>query len=150
MEGIGMRVLVIDDDPGVRTVLEIAFDAWSVVAVADGLEALAVLEDDAFDALVVDVMLPRLDGFAVVAEVRASPRHADIPVVMLTARAAERDHVRAFEAGADAYVTKPFDPDAVLGVLGEVLACGAGERARRRSSELARARLLNQIERAFD
>jgi DNA-binding response OmpR family regulator len=93
--------------------------------------------------------MPHLDGFAVVAEVRAG-RHADLPVVMLTARAGEGDHVRAFGAGADAYVTKPFDPDALLAVLEAVLRSGPRERARRRDAELARARLLTQIERVFD
>jgi CheY-like chemotaxis protein len=114
-------VLVADDDRDIRTL--IAFDlqeaGFEVVEVVDGADAVAAMETGGpFDALVVDMMMPRLTGLDVCRRVRSHADGADLPIVMVTARAGDEDREAAREAGVTEYVTKPFSP----GVLGEVLA----------------------------
>ena len=106
------RVLVCDDDPSVRSLLEVSlgFD-HEVLLVTNGQEALDLLAVDRdVDVLVLDVMMPVKDGLATLRELRADPDLADLPVIMLTAKAQDSDAAAGREAGADEYVTKPFDP----------------------------------------
>jgi DNA-binding response OmpR family regulator len=124
-----MRVLIVDDDPEIRVLLQTvlsfgAFDA-ELSEAANGPEALAVLDTVPVDVVLLDVMMPGMDGFEVLAAIRSRPALADLPIVMLTARAAESDHIAAFRGGADAYLVKPFDIDELAGVIGNVLAVGA-------------------------
>ena len=148
-DGIQTRVLVADDDEAIRALLEVMLENCTVVTTADGQEALAVLQDATFDAAILDVMMPVVDGFSVVDVMRRSSRHQDTAVVMLTARASEADHLRAFSAGADAYVTKPFNPDHVLTLLHMLRAQTSRERAEQRTRDLRRAQLFDHIERLF-
>lgn len=119
------RVLVVDDTASIRflirTNLELAgFEVDEAVDGADCLETLkglAVLPD----LVTVDVMMPRLDGVATVAAIRADARTRDIAVVMVSTQGQQADINRATEAGVDAYVTKPFDPDFLVQTVGEVL-----------------------------
>ena len=106
------RILVCDDDPSVRQLLEVtlAFD-HEVVLAEHGQQALELLAaGEQVDLVVLDVMMPVKDGLATLRALRAAPATADLPVVMLTARAQERDARQGMEAGADHYMTKPFDP----------------------------------------
>ena len=148
-DGMPRRVLVVDDDSAIRAVLEMMLDSCSVVTAANGLEALTVLEDAAFDAAIVDVMMPILDGFTVIDAIRCHPRHRDTAVVMLTARGSDADHLHAFSAGADAYVTKPFDPDHLVGLVNVLTARTPRERAEQRSTDFHRAQLLAHVEQLF-
>ena len=143
------RVLIVDDDSAIRAVLEVMLHDCTVVTAANGQEALTVLEHTTFDAAILDVMMPILDGFTVIGLMRRSRRHQNTPVVMLTARASEADHVQAFIVGADAYVTKPFDPDHVVRLLNTLTTRSPSERAEQRSKELHRARLLTHVEKLF-
>lgn len=106
------RVLVCDDDPSVRSLLEVTlgFD-HDVVMVTNGQEALDHLAGDGdVDVLLLDVMMPVKDGLATLAELRADPATAELPVIMLTAKAQDIDAQAGMAAGADEYMTKPFDP----------------------------------------
>ncbi len=106
------RILVCDDDPSVRQLLEVtlAFD-HEVHLAEDGQQALDLLAGGtAVDLVVLDVMMPVKDGLTTLRELRADPATAGIPVIMLTARAQDRDARAGIEAGADHYMTKPFDP----------------------------------------
>lgn len=106
------RVMVCDDDPSVRSLLEVTlgFD-HEVVMATNGQEALDHLASDPdIDILLLDVMMPVKDGLATLAELRADPATADLPVIMLTAKAQDADAQAGREAGADEYMTKPFDP----------------------------------------
>lgn len=106
------RILVCDDDPSVRQLLEVtlSFD-HDVTLAEDGQQALDVLADDHdIDLLVLDVMMPVMDGIAALRALRADPVTAELPVVMLTAKAQEADITAGLTAGADHYMTKPFDP----------------------------------------
>lgn len=107
------RILVVEDDPGVRELLEHALsrEEMSVELAEDGENALQRLRDPApLDLLVLDVMLPGIDGISVCRELRAWSPHRNIPVLILTARDDETSVIVGLEVGADDYVTKPFKP----------------------------------------
>ena len=107
------RIVVADDSPFMRSVLGGALSAagFDVVATAhDGDDALAKALSLAPDLVLLDVMMPRMDGYEVCSRLRADPRSAHIPVIMLTAKSLAADRAMAFTAGADDWVTKPFDP----------------------------------------
>jgi len=102
------RILVVDDEPAVQQALSRAFalERYRVELAGDGLEALDVLAEERFDAVVLDVMMPGLSGLEVCRRLRASGDHS--PVLMLTARDAIDDRVAGLDAGADDYLVKPF------------------------------------------
>ncbi|WP_281935582.1 SpoIIE family protein phosphatase [Micromonospora sp. AKA38] len=103
------RVLVADDNPDLREhVSRLLAPAYEVVAVPDGVEALRLAVDSPFDLVLTDVMMPRLDGFGLVAALRANPVTRGVPIVLLSARAGAAEEVAGLSAGADDYLTKPF------------------------------------------
>jgi two-component system response regulator RegX3 len=103
-----LRVLVVEDELSIRQGLcdVLTFRGYRVDAAADGRSALEQVARQSFDLILLDVMLPEVDGFAVCAAIRAEGR--EVPIVMLTAKGSEEDILRGFELGADDYVTKPF------------------------------------------
>jgi DNA-binding response OmpR family regulator len=105
----GLRVLVVDDEPIVREVISgyLERDGFDVVEAGDGEAALRLLESDHPSLVILDVMLPEVDGLSVLAEARM---RSDVPVILLTARSEEPDRVRGLELGADDYISKPFSP----------------------------------------
>jgi CheY-like chemotaxis protein len=107
-----VRILVVDDDPTILRLLQVnlEMEGHEVLTAGDGHEALARLRDDAPEVVLLDVMMPGLDGWQVCEQVRADPALAATPVVILSARAQQSDLERGVQAGADAYITKPFDP----------------------------------------
>jgi two-component system, OmpR family, response regulator MprA len=115
------RVLVADDDRAIRESLARALqlEGYDVVAVVDGVEALTRIRRDGFDALVVDVMMPGVDGLAVCRLLRAEGDRT--PVLMLTARVETPDRVAGLDAGADDYLPKPFELDELLARLRALL-----------------------------
>ncbi|HEU4656199.1 MAG TPA: response regulator transcription factor [Capillimicrobium sp.] len=116
-----MRVLVVDDEPFVREALErvLRHEGFEVELAADGLEAVAVHGRARADALVLDVLMPRLDGLATCRRLRAAGDRT--PVLMLTARDAVADRVAGLDAGADDYLVKPFSLDELLARLRALL-----------------------------
>ncbi len=109
---MGNVVLIADDDRDiVRFVaLNLRLEGFDVVAAHDGQEALAKALDLQPSLILLDTMMPRMDGYEVCARLRDDGRGGPIPVIMLTARSLEADRTLAFAAGADDWVTKPFDP----------------------------------------
>jgi DNA-binding response OmpR family regulator len=101
------RILLVDDEQSVQTLLAYPLrkEGYEVVPAHDGPEALERIRDDSFDLVVLDIMLPQLDGFEVCRQVRAN---SAVPIIMLTAKAEEFDKVLGLELGADDYITKPF------------------------------------------
>lgn len=144
-----VSILVVDDDPGIRELLEVALDAHQVRFAKDGVEALEMLANEKVEVVVLDVMMPRLDGIETLRRIRVDSRTQELPVIMLTAKVNEDDHLRGWQAGADAYVTKPFDPDGLEQVINEVRRRSPDEREQIREAEKARAALLRQVERRF-
>jgi DNA-binding response OmpR family regulator len=113
------RILVVDDEPQVVWVLQLALDAegYEVLTARNGLEALAQIAEGHPELMVLDVMMPRMDGWSVMRELSKLPASERPRVVMVTALASGRDRATADELGVDAYVPKPFDMDHLLGVL---------------------------------
>src|SRR3712207_6556733 len=101
------RILLVDDERAIQTLLSYPLqkDGYDVVCASDGREALARFNDGSFDLVVLDVMMPRVDGLEVCRRLRAK---STVPIIMLTARAEEVDKVVGLELGADDYITKPF------------------------------------------
>jgi DNA-binding response OmpR family regulator len=111
-----VRVLAVDDDPTILRLLEVnlEMDGHEVHTATDGQEALDRVDEVHPDVVILDVMMPNLDGWQVCERLREDERFADLPVIFLSARAQESDVTRGDDAGADAYVTKPFDPMALV------------------------------------
>lgn len=114
------RLLVVDDEPMVREVVTryLQQDGHTVTVVADGAAALQSLAAGEFDLIVLDLMLPHVDGLSVLAELR---RERTTPVIVLTARGEEEDRIRGLQLGADDYVVKPFSPRELVARVTSVL-----------------------------
>jgi DNA-binding response OmpR family regulator len=108
-EGVGTRILAVEDDERIRTAVKLALEdeGWTVAEAANGEEALTAFQQEPADVVLIDIMLPGIDGFEVCRSIR---RTSDVPIVMVTARADTHDVVAGLEAGADDYLTKPFAP----------------------------------------
>ena len=122
-EGDVTRVLVVDDDASIRQLLELTFsvEGFEVTTARDGREGLHSALDDPPDVVVLDVMMPELDGWTVAERLKADPRTADVPVVFLSARTQDSDLRRGRELGAAAYVTKPFDTFDLVELVSELV-----------------------------
>lgn len=107
-----MKVLIVDDEDMIRNVLKeyVEFEGDEPDEAVDGMEAVKKCRENDYDIVLMDVMMPRLDGFSAVKEIRKTK---DVPVIMLSARGEEYDKLFGFELGVDDYVTKPFSPKEV-------------------------------------
>ena len=105
-------VLVADDDPDILTLVGFRLEraGYEVLPARDGEEALALALERQPDLAILDVMMPKLDGYEVTQRLRDNPATSGMPVILLTARVQEADITRGFEAGADDYIKKPFSP----------------------------------------
>jgi DNA-binding response OmpR family regulator len=117
------RVLIVDDEPNIVLSLEFLLrqQGYEVSVAASGEEALAAAARQPPDLVVLDVMLPGLDGFEVCRLLRERPEHAGLRILLLTARGREVERVRGLEEGADAYVTKPFSTRELMKTVAELL-----------------------------
>jgi len=117
------RVLIVDDEPNIVLSLEFLLrqQGYEVSVARDGEEALAAAEDWRPDLMVLDVMLPGLDGFEVCRRLRERPENAALKILLLTARGREVERVRGLEEGADAYVRKPFSTRQLMITVAELL-----------------------------
>ena len=105
------KLVLIEDDPGIRTVIRLALKgagSFSVCEADNGADGLALVLREKPALVILDIMLPSMDGLAVCSAIRRAPSVSGTPIVMLTARTAEEDVVRGLELGADDYITKPF------------------------------------------
>ena len=106
---MAVRILTVEDDERIRTAVSLALEeeGWEVEETANGEDALVAFAQDPSDVVLIDIMLPGIDGFEVCRRIR---RLGDVPIVMVTARSDSHDVVAGLEAGADDYLRKPFDP----------------------------------------
>ncbi len=127
MDSPAPRILVVEDDPSVRDALEraLTFEGYDVETARDGGVALSALRAGRKDLIVLDVMMPHVDGIEVCRRIRAGGD--DIPILMLTAKTAVGDRVEGLDAGADDYVTKPFALDELLARIRALLRRSSGE-----------------------
>ena len=107
------RLLITDDEQRIRELIKkyAVFEEYEVVEAADGMEAIEAARRQSFDCIIMDIMMPELDGFSAVREIR---KFSDAPVIMLSARGEEYDRIHGFELGIDDYVVKPFSPRELL------------------------------------
>ena len=118
------KVLIVDDEPNI--VLSVEFlmkrEGYDVVTAGDGQEALDMLQDARPDLMILDVMMPRKNGFEVCEAVRGHPQFGSLPILMLTAKGREAEMKKGLSLGADAYVTKPFSTHDLIDRVDELLA----------------------------
>jgi len=121
------RILVVDDDENIlnleRTILE--QKGFEVTTASGGAEALEVLGRGAFDLVLLDVMMPEVDGFAVCRRIKEDPRLKDIPVIFLTAKGGGDALAEGFESGAVMYINKPFTANKLLTIVNTMLESGS-------------------------
>ncbi len=117
-------MLVVDDDPVILQLLKVNFEleGFSVVTATDGEEGLARVHDSAPDIVLTDIMMPRMDGLALVSALRGDDVTRPLPIILLSAKAQNADVERGIALGADDYVTKPFDPIELVDRVNAVLA----------------------------
>ena len=103
------RILVVDDEDKIRAIIRKygEFEGYEIAEAHDGMEAVEICRKEDFDLIILDVMMPVLDGFSTCREIR---KFKEIPVIMLSARGEEYDKIHGFELGIDDYVVKPFSP----------------------------------------
>ena len=108
-----MKVLVVDDEIGIREVIKeyCLFEHFDVLEAENGYEAINILKDNEVDIIVLDIMMPKMDGYSTLREIRTNYQ---IPVIMLSARSEEYDKLLGFELGVDDYLTKPFSPKELI------------------------------------
>lgn len=107
------NILVVDDESRIRTIIKkyAEFEGHSVTEAADGMEAVLRCREGGFDIVIMDIMMPELDGFSAVREIRKS---SSVPIIMLSARGEEYDKINGFGLGIDDYVVKPFSPKELM------------------------------------
>lgn len=121
------RVLVVDDDEVIRQLIAVnlTLEGFEVETACDGQDCLDRVLDVKPDVVTLDVMMPRLDGWETVTRLRAAPETSHLKIVLITARAQEYDRRRGMEIGADAYLTKPFDPAELIQIVRDLAGCKA-------------------------
>ena len=114
------RILIVDDEKNIRNVISeyAKFDGFETVEAEDGMEAVEICRKEDFDLIIMDIMMPKLDGYSAVKEIRKTKQ---TPVIMLSARGEEYDKLFGFEIGVDDYVTKPFSPKELLARIRAVI-----------------------------
>ena len=124
------KILICDDEAHIRRLIEQSLEELEdegaeIITTADGEEALGRIEEECPDLIILDVMMPKMNGFDVCEKIKADERLRSAYVTLLTAKGQEYDRVHGERVGADRYMKKPFDPDDLLAVAREVLAaCG--------------------------
>ena len=122
-----MKLLIVDDEQRIRSLIAkyAAFEGYETAEAADGMQAVNMCRERRYDLVIMDVMMPELDGFSAVREIR---KHTDTPVIMLSARGEEYDRIHGFELGIDDYVVKPFSPKELMMRVAAVLKRSGGEK----------------------
>jgi len=145
------EILVVDDDPDIRTLIRLTLESYGyqIREAGDGLAALEALEGKAPDGMILDVMMPKMDGYGVLRAMRQRELAPSTRVLVLTCKTEERDFVRGWELGADEYETKPFEPEELAARVQELLRTSEETLDRRRQAELEKAELLDRLESAF-
>ena len=120
------RILVVDDEERIRQMIKkyANFEGHEVVEAADGMEAVKLCKEQDFDIVIMDVMMPELDGFSACREIR---KFKNVPMLMLSARGEEYDKIHGFELGIDDYVVKPFSPKELMMRVAAIVKRSSGE-----------------------
>lgn len=146
------RIHIVDDDPDIRQLVTywLVEEGHEVSAAPDGDAAIDKLITDPPELLILDMMMPRMDGYEVLKSVVAAGIAEKVKVLVLSARSSEQDREVGLQMGADLYVNKPFEPEELVGIVNEMLALSKDELRERREQERDKARLLSQLETFFE
>ena len=117
------KILITEDSPTVLEILKsvLAEEGYEVIAASDGQQALNLAKTEKPDLMVLDLMLPKIDGYKVCRMLKFDEKYKDIPIIMLTARTKESDENLGKEVGADAYIRKPFQPEVIIDQIRKLL-----------------------------
>lgn len=117
------RILVVDDEEDILNVLRFRLEAnnYEVLVASDGQEGLNKARSEKPDLMILDLMLPKIDGYKVCRMLKFDEAYKAIPIIIFTARAQKKDEELGIEMGADAYISKPFEPEILLGKIKELL-----------------------------
>lgn len=121
-------ILIVEDEPSLRRFMSrlLTREGYEVRVAEDGLEALSLAEKGTPDLVLLDLMLPEMDGFDVCRRLRARSDTADVPILVVTARATLESREKSFEAGANDFILKPYDPRELIALIGERIRGGGG------------------------
>jgi CheY-like chemotaxis protein len=133
-----VKVLVIDDEPDVLLLCRVNLEhaGHEVLQALDGPDGLTLAREEHPDVVVLDLMMPMMDGYAVLAALQSDEVTRDVPVVILTAKVQVEDQIRSWTDGCSEFLTKPFPPDQLLDALDRVTTMSADERTERRTQML--------------
>ena len=127
------KILIVDDEQNIREIIReyAEFEGYETAETDDGMKAVKMAKENNYDLIIMDVMMPKLDGYSAVKEIR---KFSDVPVIILSARVEEYDKLFGFEIGVDDYVTKPFSPKELMARISAVL-----KRSRPKKKELIKS-----------
>jgi DNA-binding response OmpR family regulator len=122
-DSTGGRILVVDDEPHIRRILTalLGMEGFKVELARDGTEGVRAWEADAFDLVILDLVMPGANGLEVLAKIRSHPDRGATPVIILTAKGQDTDRQAALAGGADDFLTKPFSPKKLVARIREIL-----------------------------
>lgn len=145
------RILIVDDNADIRRLIGtiLATGDHNLAYAEDGEKAIEIIKKATPDLVILDVMMPRMDGFMVLKQMRVAGLRESTKVLMLTAKASESDWVRGYKLGADSYLTKPFDPEELQDAVNELFSMSKERLRERREEELHRAQMLSRLETLF-
>jgi len=117
------KILIVEDETEMVEMLKIRLEAndYDVISAFDGVAGLAAAKKEKPDIIILDLMLPKMDGYKVCGLLKADTRYKKIPIIMFTAKAQDTDMALGREVGAEAYITKPFEPAVLLGKIKELI-----------------------------
>lgn len=143
------KILVVDDDPTMVKLINVnlKLNNYSVIEATSGEQALDVLSKESLDLVVLDIMMPGVDGWEVLRRIRGSAETQEMPVILVTAKTQDSDVIRGWELGADEYVIKPFNPLLLVEVIKMVLDRGYDERLERRRKQKEKLEVLRSLSR---
>lgn len=143
------KILVVDDDPTMVKLINVnlKLNNYSVVEATSGEQALDVLAGQPLDLVVLDIMMPGVDGWEVLKRIRGDRTTEEMPVILVTAKTQDSDVIRGWELGADEYVIKPFNPLLLVEVIKMVLDRSYEERLERRKKQKEKLEVLRSLSR---
>ena len=143
------KILVVDDDPTMVKLINVnlKLNNYAVVEANSGEQALEIVAGETLDLVVLDIMMPGVDGWEVLRRIRGSRETEEMPVILVTAKTQDSDVIRGWEFGADEYVIKPFNPLLLVEVIKMVLDRSYEERLERRKKQKEKLEVLRSLSR---
>ena len=143
------KILVVDDDPTMVKLINVnlKLNNYAVLEATSGEKALEIVKNEQLDLVVLDIMMPGVDGWEVLKRIRSNPESQEMPVILVTAKTQDSDVIRGWELGADEYVIKPFNPLLLVEVIKLVLDRSYEERLERRKKQKEKLEVLRSLSR---